>query len=294
MTLKSESTDEAAPLTQLKTAINNSLSHIAEEAKRAKNPSFVQEGGDIWKMFLETARALGTTRHEEAVSTLKRQLKIIKDEQRAAHRHFWQRYRTESVDLPLIDKESDILEQLIKDREIHLDTEREIDKALVRAVDAAIVADKSIKELNTGLKSIHLDILLYELRDYLALNLRLYMQRLLAFTGKHGFIVVVIICMGGYGYSTLIAHGKTLFAQLLPNPSYVGVFLISTYLFKEYVVSKWLKKLRLKWERKLLYPVLSVVFESRIKSLGERIWTCIEKIENEKQLRFTPATEKDD
>jgi len=59
------------------------LTHIAKLAKQAKDSSFLTDGRDIWKMFLQTASALGTTRHEEAVNIINQQLKVVKEEQPA-------------------------------------------------------------------------------------------------------------------------------------------------------------------------------------------------------------------
>ena len=65
------------------------------------------------------------------------------------------------------------MDQLIKERSNHIYMDREIDKAFVRAVDAAIDTDKIIKELNTGFKSMHMFMLLNDFGNYLALNFRL-------------------------------------------------------------------------------------------------------------------------
>jgi hypothetical protein len=269
-------------LNKLMSSIKSSLNQMNELSKQAKDPTILTESQDSWKMFLETVSALGTSRHEEAINTINEQIKIVKDEQRASRRYFWQRYRTNSMDIPFMGKETAILDRLINERERHIHQEREFDKDFVQIVDVAIDIDQVVKELNSGLKKMNKLIMYCDLRNYLGLNFRLVMQRLLAFAGKHGFILFVTIFIGGYGYSTLIAHGKSFLINFFSNTLYITIFIIGTYFFKEYVLNKYLKKIQLKWERKLLYPVLSIVFESRLSSLFDRVRARIVKPEDEK------------
>jgi hypothetical protein len=88
------------------------LDYAADLAIKLRDKQILTDGENIWVEFLNTARMLGTSRHEEAISAINAQLKIIKKEQRALRRFFWQRYRTDRAWTFFKDNENNVRQLL--------------------------------------------------------------------------------------------------------------------------------------------------------------------------------------
>jgi hypothetical protein len=103
---------------------------------------------------------------------------------------------------------------------------------------------------------------------HIGLYTRLALQRCIAFVGRHAFIVFLPVLIAGMGYSWLVSSGQSLLAQVL-NLGFWGIVVIgfAATMFKEYVVSRRLRALRLRVERRLLTPVVHRVFQASILGL---------------------------
>jgi hypothetical protein len=232
---------------------------FANEAKRLKDPSVFHASRDLFKSYTETLRQLGTLEHELALSALRRQIDI--SDQYAAR----SRAKIRSQAHILLPRRSD----------------REMDQI---ATDALLAINESLKradiddEWKAGLEQMRQSLLEVEslARDmevsdrkgnrvlfwneadlHINVYTRLALQRSIAFVGRHAFIVLLPVLIAGMGYSWLIASGQSLLIQVL-NLGLWGVIGIgfAATMFKEYVVSRRLKALRLRVERRLLAPVV--------------------------------------
>jgi len=243
------------------------LDTFSEEAMRLRDKSVLTAAKELLEGFFSVASQLGTKEHDRALVSLNQQLKSAEKYSKASRTNLKQRFvkvfkkpdRRFENELKMHRKKIKVGKQhtnpeIIKMQALTRDT-------ITKDIEVASGVETLQNEINAG-------FLALDLRMHFGVYSRLWFQRSVSFIFKHTFIILTSVIIAGIGYSWVVSQGKTFISKTF-NLNFYGIalVLILAGLFKEYILAKQIKSIRLKVERQLLFPVLYHVFHANVQGL---------------------------
>ena len=268
---------------EIKNLISFVLDHFTAEAKRLHDPSVLLESRDLLNFLFTSMKQIGGIQHESALHALAEQLEIVRREAKANRSSIWKKFsillkrKRFRVPPEIASALSDVRNLKFRGNETDDPEMREqaseFQEQLRTVVQAAEASIKSEKELEKLGRQLDRTLVAFDVQMHIGTYTRLALQKLLSFLGKHTFIILVSVLLFGLGYSWLVRQSQTLMTKAFG----VGIwglvfFAFVAAFFKEYVVGKKIKSLRLRAERWLLLPVLERVFYARLYGLMRAAW----------------------
>jgi hypothetical protein len=254
------------PQQELNKGLASILARFTKEAKRLHDPTVLSEGRNILVSYFTCLKQLGTIEHDVAVRTLREQIKMVSRDastsRSSLRKRLWISLKRKPPQTDrVIDDAITNARNLLGDK----DLEPEIDLALRRLIESAEAdaSDQTQGELLSG--DLEDTLLAFDAHMHRNIYTILGAQRLVSFLGKHAFVVAVPVVLAGIGYSWVVRQGQTFLGNSFRFGFWgIVAILLMPALFKEYFLTKWLRAVRLRVERRLLLPVVDSVFQARL------------------------------
>ncbi|MBJ6752837.1 hypothetical protein [Geomonas anaerohicana] len=253
--------------TEIEDLITLVLDTFSKEAMRLRDTSVLTAAKELLESFFIIASQLGTKEHDRALMLLEQQLKAAKKHSATSRSNLKERFVT--VLRKPDHKMSTELNNYMKNNKIR---RQYADPEIIRMEKLSHDTFAHCIELLNGVESLKGEINCHffalDLRMHFGIFTRLWLQRIFSFLFKHAFIILISVFIGGIGYSWVVSQGKILASRIF-NVNFYGmtVLILVAGLFKEYILSKKIKSIRLKIERQLLFPVLYHVTHANIQGL---------------------------
>ena len=165
----------------------------------------------------------------------------------------------ESVDQEIdsLDKDDTEMRELLEMKELLRD--------MRQSITEVVSSQRDLDDLDVRAQGV---LLVFHTRIHIGTYTRLGTQRLLAWSGRHLFVLLGSVLVLGMGYSSLVQAGRSLFANWLSLGFWALLLVAFAFaVFKEYVLSRKLKTLRISVERRLLIPVVHQIFLASLQGL---------------------------
>jgi hypothetical protein len=240
---------------------------MREEAARRQSPAFAKEADKILADHLALVDALHTDMHDIASKRIlsehkkaRRSLELFMEKNHEAKRTKLPEFVSvaQAGSVALNELRDGGLGTLDEDVEkLISDIEKENEKLSTVFYDADEVfqhLDEALCDFSRGVNE--------------SLLFRVISARAVHFIGKHLFTLLFVLFVCGYLYSKAWTTAASLVVEYVTSNPLISIFaIIGSLVFKEYVLSKYIKRVRVKLETRLLLPVARAIFAVRTRLL---------------------------
>ncbi|WP_089160539.1 hypothetical protein [Caballeronia sordidicola] len=240
---------------------------VYKEAARRQSPAFAKEADKILSEHLALITSLHSDMHDAAA---KRTLAEYKKVRRSLELGMKEPRPESGRTLPEFasDPQAELnqIKELRKIKNLDQDILNVIDEFEKSHEDFTILSREIIR---LGKES---ENALYDHRQHMngSLLLRIMSARGVHFAGKHLFTLLFVVLVCGYLYSKACTTAVHLVVEYGTANPLVSIFLLwAGLIFKEYILSKYVKRIRIKLETRLLSPVARAIFDARTHLLFE-------------------------
>jgi len=250
---------------------------FAKEAKRLRDPTVLTNARDLFLSSMNALRQIGTDEHELGAKFIMNQLAAIRAEARYSRRSIRSQFaallkgrvsRVFSTDhvhrdlLKTLEQLGDKSTTKATDTADH-EYERsraELDEMAAEIISGMLKLDESLHALQSN-TDLELSLLSFDAKLHLSTYTRVFIYGITSFVFEHGFRVLVSVIVAGIGYSFLVGKAKSFLPEVLArNALWMFLLLLIAGIFKEYVLGKYIRRIRLAMEVRLLRPIALKVF----------------------------------
>lgn len=245
-----------------------------DQAIRLRDPSVLVASRDLLILYFKTLKQLGSREHDLGIYTLEQQIERSQQFAAASRRRIKESLGEVLKRQPNAQESADTGEVIasINDLLDQTDPEPEIRTLLLDIRTNIGAMDTSERQMAVTDNAMRSSLLDFDVKMHLRTYSRLALQRFVGFCGRHLFIISVSVATMGIGYSWFVTAGEHVVRNYVSSNGFlIAAFIFSAAVLKEYFFSKQVKKLRVRFERWLLFPVAHHVFQANIHGLYSEI-----------------------